>query len=137
MARILLVEGMPLHRQLYRDVIAEDGHQVTIPESHGQAVRQARRETPDLLVVDVRADHLHDIQMLRDLRACAPGVPVVVLSANRQQDEPCLGALADQIVQKSADMSGLKAAVREALGGRHAAEAAARRGKGQRLGVRG
>jgi CheY-like chemotaxis protein len=81
-ARILLVEDDRAVAEMYRLKLERDGYAVQIAEDGERALELARRDAPDLVLLDVRLPKRDGLQVLgalrRDRRTRA--LPIVVLS---------------------------------------------------------
>ena len=83
MARILVVDDEPTIRDLVRDVLEEEGHEVLLAEDGFAGLRMAEQHRPDCIVLDVMMPGLDGHAVLQRIRASAAGfaVPVVMLTA--------------------------------------------------------
>ena len=81
-ARILLVEDDRAVAEMYRLKLRRDGFAVQIAEDGERAIDLARRQTPDLVLLDVRLPKRDGLQVLDEMRRdpSTSGVPIVVLS---------------------------------------------------------
>jgi CheY-like chemotaxis protein len=81
-ARILLVEDDRAVAEMYRLKLRRDGFTVQIAEDGDRAIDLARRQPPDLVLLDVRLPKRDGLQVLAAMRRDPPtaGVPIVVLS---------------------------------------------------------
>ena len=69
MARVLVVEDDPSIRYLLEVVLSADGHQVVQAETAREALEYLRRETPDLIVLDVVMPGMDGLTLLGRIRA--------------------------------------------------------------------
>jgi DNA-binding response OmpR family regulator len=92
----------------YRFLEAHDG---------ATAVALARRELPDLLVVDLMLPVVSGLDVVEELRAdpALASVPVLVVSAWSQSRDAALAAGADRFVSKPFDPAELAEIVKELL----------------------
>lgn len=81
-ARILLVEDDRAVAEMYRLKLRRDGFAVQIAEDGERAIDLAHRQTPDLVLLDVRLPKRDGLQVLDAMRRdpSTSGVPIVVLS---------------------------------------------------------
>lgn len=81
-ARILLVEDDRAVAEMYRLKLQRDGFTVQIAEDGDRAIDLARRQPPDLVLLDIRLPKRDGLQVLAAMRQDPPtaGVPIVVLS---------------------------------------------------------
>lgn len=83
MARILVVDDEPTIRDLVRDVLEEEGHEVLLAQDGFAGLRMAEQHRPDCIVLDVMMPGLDGHAVLQRIRASEAGVavPVVMLTA--------------------------------------------------------
>jgi two-component system response regulator MprA len=91
-ARILVVDDDPnLLRMLRRGLILA-GYEVEAVEDGEAALRAAREQEPDLLVLDVMLpEPLDGLEVARRLRAAGSEVPILMLTAREQLDDKLAG----------------------------------------------
>ena len=83
MSKILVADDEPDMRSLLSDLLEEAGHDVTEAENGQLAYQQIKRETPDVVLMDVLMPMMNGIQVLQRLRE-EPGtrnLPVILLTA--------------------------------------------------------
>jgi DNA-binding NarL/FixJ family response regulator len=86
--RVLLVDDHPMVREGLRSMLAVDGVVVVGEAGTGvDAVRAARTLAPDLILLDMELPDLDGVAVLRELKSCAPGAAVLVVSMH---DDPRL-----------------------------------------------
>ena len=105
MAKILLVEDEPDNRDLIRMFLESDGHQIRTAATGEDAVAAARRDSFDLVLMDLSLPGEFDgIEATRRLRADPrfDRVPVVALTAHamRGDRERALAAGCDEHIPK-------------------------------------
>lgn len=118
---ILIVEDDPPIRRFLRTSLGDHGFEVVEAERGDQALRMARSQPADLIVLDLGLPDTDGLAVIRQLRAPGqPGVPIVVVSARGQEKEKvaALDAGADDYVTKPFGIDELLARIRVAL--RHA-----------------
>lgn len=81
MSRILIVDDEPAIGWSLREILSDDGHDVTIAADILSALAAARGQPPDAILLDVRLGGRDGIDALPELRAAAGSVPVVVMTA--------------------------------------------------------
>jgi two-component system, OmpR family, KDP operon response regulator KdpE len=115
-ARVLIVEDEPALLRALRINLRARGYDVAAAASGREALGEARRRPPDVVVLDLGLPDLDGTEVIRDLRGWSR-VPVIVLSG-RAGSEDKIGALdagADDYVTKPFDMEELLARLRAAL----------------------
>jgi two-component system phosphate regulon response regulator PhoB len=89
MSTILLVEDDPDIRHLVSYKLTKGGLDVVAVADGFAALRAARENPPDLVLLDVRMPRMSGLEVCRELRAgpLGPTVPIIMLSArSRPQD---------------------------------------------------
>ncbi|WJW75626.1 sigma-54 dependent transcriptional regulator [Thiohalobacter sp. IOR34] len=82
-AHILVVDDEPDIRTLVKEILEDEGYQVTVAEN-GEAARKARRDRrPDLILLDIWMDDVDGITLLREWsEGGALPCPVIVMSGH-------------------------------------------------------
>lgn len=82
--RILLVEDDPQAQEIYRDILVHAGFTVSAVGDGGDAVKVAREELPDLILMDINLPHVSGWEATKILKddATTQAIPVVAISAN-------------------------------------------------------
>ena len=114
---VLVVEdSRPMQRTLQR-LFESDGLQVQIAPDGMAGLENFRKRTPSVVVLDLKLPRLPGKELCRAFKSHAPGVPVVVLSANADvEDKVLLLELgADDYVTKPFSPKELLARVRRAM----------------------
>lgn len=103
-ARILVVDDDPGHRELLSRRLVQQGFTVRTAEGGAEALERLRRESFDLLLLDVLMPDMDGSQVLAALKAESAwrDLPVIVLSALDEQDSVvrCLLAGAEDYLAK-------------------------------------
>ncbi len=89
MARILIAEDEPDIRELVAFTLRFAGHEVTTTANGEEAVQQASRVIPDIILMDVRMPRMTRYDACRLMKAdpVLKDIPVVFLSAKGQDSE--------------------------------------------------
>jgi len=89
MKKILIAEDRPSSRELIRTVLEGCGYSVCEAADGRQAVDVAKRENPDLLIVDLQMPALDGLGVLAELRRDErfAVVPIVALTASAMQGD--------------------------------------------------
>lgn len=87
--RILLADDHALFRKALADLInRQPGFKVVAEAANGsEAVEQARRSKPDLVLMDVHMPQLDGIQATQQLVASLPGTRVVMLTVSEEDQD--------------------------------------------------
>ena len=100
--RILVVEDNPLNLELVTDMLSDEGYVVLQAEDESTAVRLARDERPNLILMDIQLPGADGLEITRKLRADpgTAGIPIVALTAHamrgeeeKARDAGCVGFL--------------------------------------------
>jgi two-component system, NtrC family, nitrogen regulation response regulator NtrX len=83
MAQILVVDDEVGIRELLSEILADEGHQVLLAESAGEARRLRERHRPDLVLLDIWMPDTDGISLLKEWAAGGQlGMPVVMMSGH-------------------------------------------------------
>lgn len=114
--RILVVEDDPTLRLVLRDNLQSEGYQVDVAADGACAVKRARTNIPDLIVLDLTLPDYDGFELLPILRSLGQ-VPIIVLTARTQRDEKLKGLTlgADDYITKPFDPAEFLARIRAVL----------------------
>ena len=118
-AHILVVDDDPDIRELVRDILEDEGHQVSVAENGESARTIFARETPDLVLLDIWMPDVDGITLLREWSSGRGGLdcPVIVMSGHGTLETAIeatrLGA--HDFVQKPISLAKLLSIVNQAL----------------------
>src|SRR6201998_882470 len=123
-ARILVVEDDPAVQKALRRLFETEGYSVETQSDGKSAIESFQSATPAAIVLDLRLPKVSGRDVCKEIKAAAPTVPIVVLSAASDvSDKVLLLELgADDYVTKPFSPRELLARVRAAL--RHTARVA-------------
>ncbi len=83
MAQILVVDDEVGIRELLSEILADEGHEVLLAESAGEARRLRERQRPDLVLLDIWMPDTDGISLLKEWAAGGQlGMPVVMMSGH-------------------------------------------------------
>jgi DNA-binding NtrC family response regulator len=81
MKRVLVIDDDAGVRESFRAALEDAGYAVETVE-HGRAgIESAKRESPDLVFLDLKMPGFSGVETLRELHAAAPGLPVYLVTA--------------------------------------------------------
>jgi DNA-binding response OmpR family regulator len=89
-ARILVAEDDLKQAELIRRYLEREGHPAGVVHDGRDAIDEARRRSPDLLVLDVMMPKVDGLDVCRVLRADGD-VPIIMLTARSTEDDLLLG----------------------------------------------
>lgn len=84
--RVLLAEDEFLIAQMLEDCLADEGMDVTVTQDGMEALDAAKADEFDLLVTDMRMPRLDGAGLIRQLQACRPTMPVLILTSHAPRD---------------------------------------------------
>jgi DNA-binding response OmpR family regulator len=91
MSRILIVEDDEAIAQGLRDNFQFEGYETHWASDGETAVRLAREEKPDLIVLDIRLPRMSGYEVCRKLRAAGSTTPILMLTARGEEEDRILG----------------------------------------------
>ena len=115
MSKILVVEQEASLRRLYERELAREGDVVLTAENGVHALREFKRERPDVVVLDVGPPPSGALGIVERMLALDRTIPIVLNTACRTYADSPLGWAVDAYVDKSSDTSELRSKVRELL----------------------
>jgi DNA-binding response OmpR family regulator len=83
-ATILLVDDDPQVRRTLRVALERIGHRVVPAENGLDGARRAREGGVDLAIVDIHMPDMDGLELLAQLRATCPTLPVIMMSGGDQ-----------------------------------------------------
>jgi two-component system cell cycle response regulator len=102
--RVLIVEDDQTSAHLLEELLATEGYRTEVASGGPEALGRARRDPPDLILLDVRMPDMDGFEVCRHLKADArtAAVPVLMVTAldNSRDKEAGLNAGADDYVTK-------------------------------------
>ena len=134
MSRILVIEDELAMRTVLADLLTAEGYRVLTADQGEQGLAQARKQKPDLILLDVMMPKLDGFAVVTALRESGVEVPVLMLTAKGLTSDRVAGldAGADDYLVKPFTREELLARVRALL--RRAAQRTAKAPRMLRLG---
>jgi len=80
MAKVLLVEDVPLVRQSVRAILEADGHSVVETADGSEGLAALKAHTFDLVVADIWMPNTDGIALLKEIKAGPAPLPVIIIS---------------------------------------------------------
>ena len=93
MARILIVDDSPSQLMGIRRIVEKLGHEALTAEDGGAGVEAAKRELPDLILMDVVMPNLHGFQATRSIsrEPTTKHIPVILVTTKDQETDRMWG----------------------------------------------
>jgi twitching motility two-component system response regulator PilH len=121
MARVLIVDDSPSQLLGLQRVVEKLGHSVITAEDGAAGVEVAKREIPDLILMDVVMPNLNGFQATRQIskEATTSHIPVVLVTTKDQETDKVWGMRqgAKAYVTKPINEAELTKVIKELLGG--------------------
>lgn len=113
---ILVVDDKANVRTMLREYLAEQGYRVLTAENGQAALFVARRDKPDLILLDIMMPEMDGYEFVRTYRK-ESSAPIILLTAKMEESDKVVGLElgADDYVTKPFGMKELHARVRAAL----------------------
>jgi CheY-like chemotaxis protein len=106
-SRLLIVDDRPLIRTSISHLLAEIGYSVRSAQDGFSALRELRREIPDVLLSDLNMPGMSGYELLRVVRCRFPSIQVIAMSGAFAGDEVPSGVAANAFYQKGSSMGAL------------------------------
>ena len=117
--RILVADDNAMNLDILRTRLAAHGYEILIAADGEEAVDVARRERPDLILLDIMMPKLDGFEVCRQLRADSglPFVPIILVTAKGDTKDVVAGLEAggDEYLTKPVDQAALLARVKSML----------------------
>lgn len=93
MARILIVDDSPTQLAGIRRVVEKLGHEAITAEDGASGVETAKRELPDMILMDVVMPNLNGFQATRSIsrEATTSHIPIVLVTTKDQETDKVWG----------------------------------------------
>ena len=93
MARILLIEDSPTDRAVFTQWLQKGGHQVILATNAEDGIEIARKQLPDLVLMDVVLPGMNGFQATRALSrdAVTKAIPVLIVSTKNMETDKAWG----------------------------------------------
>ena len=93
--KILIVDDAQVDRINLEKIVSEAGHQTLLAESGVQAIERAKRDKPDLILMDVNMPDMDGFAATRKLKAddATKGIPIVFVTSKGQKADLAWGQM--------------------------------------------
>jgi len=85
-AKILVVEDNPGIRELFRELLSQEGYTVKVVQNGKEALLKVRKESFDLILTDVKMPRMSGVQLLKELQKILPDIKVVIITATADSE---------------------------------------------------
>lgn len=116
MRSVVVVDDEEAVRLLYREELAEAGYAVEVAGNGAEALAMVRQRRPDLMTIDLKMPVMDGIELLSHIRELYHDLPIIICTAYGDLRRDFGTWACDAYLTKSADLSELKAKIRELLG---------------------
>ncbi|MDR2075930.1 MAG: response regulator [Desulfovibrio sp.] len=113
--KILVVDDEPHLRMLYQEELQPEGYTVVTSDGQEPIMAVIKRESPDLVLLDIKLAHVSGLDLLQSIRAENSLLPVILSTAYDSFQYDLKSIAADAYCVKSVDLTILKDAIRSVL----------------------
>ncbi|MFH1019263.1 MAG: sigma 54-interacting transcriptional regulator, partial [Pseudomonadota bacterium] len=78
--RILIVDDEQNMRVALFEALSRSGHEVAVAENGGMALEMIARQPPELVITDIKMPGMDGLELLRQVKALRPELPVVIMT---------------------------------------------------------
>jgi DNA-binding NtrC family response regulator len=115
---ILTVDDESEIRELLREILTASGYRVSGASSTAEAMRVVRDDTPDLIITDLQLEESDGFDLVEQVRAVAPKLPIIMLTGVLFDPQVLRGPIGEKIaayVEKTAPLERVLQEVRRQL----------------------
>ena len=111
--RVLVAEDNPVNQKISLKMLERLGHDAALAVNGREALKRARSEPFDLILMDCQMPEMDGYQAARELRRISNSPPIVALTANALEGDRqrCLDSGMDDYLPKPIDLAALAAAL--------------------------
>jgi DNA-binding response OmpR family regulator len=113
MPRLLIVEDEDSLRELYAEELEEEGYEITRAENGKTAVDLVKKESFDLIIMDIRMPEMDGIEALGKVISQNKKIPVIIYTAYSNYKSNFMTWTADAYLTKSSNLDELKDKIKE------------------------
>lgn len=115
MNKILVLDDNASIRMLYAEELTEAGYEVITSDNASELMELLKRESPDLIVLDIKLADRNGLDLLQDVRTRYHDLAVILCTAYPWFKDDLRSLAADYYVLKSSNVEELKQSVQMAL----------------------
>jgi DNA-binding response OmpR family regulator len=109
LAKILIIDDEESIRRLYAAELGEEGYEVITIGTCDEALPRIDSAQPSVVILDIRMDDCHGLDLLQQVRMAYPDLPVMLNTAYDSFRDDVKSVAADDYLVKSYDLAELKA----------------------------
>lgn len=127
MAHIQIIDDEPAVKKLFEKLLRDEGYSVATAGNGREGLHMMKEKKPDLAITDILMPEMDGLEVLREIHAEFPGLPVIVMSGGTRSGTVNFLPVAKQfgaccVLSKPVELTELLSAVQNALAqGREAA----------------
>lgn len=119
MKKILIAEDNPASREFLIELLGSQGYELLVTEDGESAIRKAREEPPDLVLLDIQMPRMDGFEVLKRLRADprTASLPIVACTAYAMHgdEEKAMAAGFDGYITKPIRAAALRTQIEKIL----------------------
>jgi CheY-like chemotaxis protein len=115
MKKILVVDDDEGLRELYKEILIDEGYEVLTAKNGKEALQRLEKEKPDLIVLDIVMPKMDGMEALGRIIGKDKSVPVILHTSHPGYQEDFMSWAADAYLLKSVDLVELKEKIRDLL----------------------
>ena len=113
--KILVVDDDKRWQRLLQETLEDEGYEVIAAENGQDALELFKKESPDLVTLDILLPDIDGIRILKEMKKHQPKTPVIMSTAYDYRNDFSVWASEAYIV-KSSDLAEMKSMIRKLLG---------------------
>ena len=113
--KILVVDDDEGLRDLYKDVLVDEGYEVLTAKNGKEALQKLEREKPDLIVLDIVMPKMDGMEALGRIIGKDKTIPIILHTSHPGYQEDFMSWAADAYILKSTNLQELNEKIRELL----------------------
>ena len=87
MAHILIIEDDASVRQMVRDMLDQEGHEVTEVADGEKGLAYYKEHLPDLVITDLFMPKVDGVEVIRELQADFPQAKIIAMTARAEKED--------------------------------------------------
>jgi len=115
---LLLIDDEAPIRELLSHFLSTSGYRVQTAAGVHEALREVRKEAPDLVISDLQLDDGDGFEMIKEIKTLCPATPVILLTGvlfDGEVVDKTLKDLIDRYLEKTTPLTKIAQTVKELL----------------------